>query len=75
MASFVRFDRTFYFSPVGARWGRRYEPGWTILVPETHAVAAVIAGAGRRVPRNQVDRNDPHTVTRNGRHRSSSRSH
>lgn len=66
MASFVRFLRRFDYSPPGARWARGYAEGWTILVPETHASAAEAAGAGERVPRDQVDRSDPRVS--NGRY-------
>ena len=66
MACFVRFHRAWTFSPLGARWGRGYAEGWTVLVPEAHARAAEAAGAGERVPRDQVDRSDPRV--RNGRH-------
>jgi len=64
MAVFVRFVRPFNYSPLGARWAIGYAAGRTVLVPEAHVRAAERVGAGVRVPRDQVDRTDPRTVTR-----------
>ena len=66
MASFVRFHRAWTFSPLGARWGRGYPEGWTVLLPEAQARAAEAVGAGVRVPRELVDRSDPRVS--NGRY-------
>ena len=66
MAAFVRFARPFNYSPLGARWAIGYAKGYTVLVPEPHARAAELAGAGVRVPRDQVDPADPSVS--NGRH-------
>lgn len=58
MAAFVRFERPFDYSPVGAAWARSYASGWTILVPEDQASAAEAAGAGERVAREDIDPED-----------------